>query len=76
MQFHWQFLIINSSFWLVGFILWKFDTSSKTEMKTIKKHQKFFGEKQQKKCQESISSILYYELTPLIHDVTCYKLKK
>ena len=45
-------------------------------MKTIKKHQKFFGEKQQKKCQESISSILYYELTPLIHDVTCSKLKR
>ena len=28
-QFHWQFLITNSGFWLVNMMLWKFDTLSK-----------------------------------------------
>ena len=28
-QFHWQFLIISSSFRLVNILLWKFDTSLK-----------------------------------------------
>ena len=35
-QFHWQFLITNSCFWLVSILLRKFDTSSKMEMKMIK----------------------------------------
>ena len=35
-QFHWQFLIPYSGFWLVNILLQKFDTISKKEMKMKK----------------------------------------
>ena len=34
-QFHWQFLITYSGFWLVNILLWKCHTSSWKEMKII-----------------------------------------
>ena len=49
MQFHWQFLITYSGFWLVNILLQKFDTSSKKETKMIKT-QPFCGKI---KCQKS-----------------------
>ena len=44
-QFHRQFLITYSDFWMVNILLRKFGTSAKKEMKMIK--HKCFDEKQQ-----------------------------
>ena len=51
-NFHWQFLITYSGFWLVNILLRKFDALSKKEMKMIKT-QVFDGkqQQQQQKCQ-------------------------
>ena len=51
-QFHWQFLIISSDFWLVNILLRKFDTSSEKEMKMI--ITQIFWWKTIKKCHKSI----------------------
>ena len=37
MQFHWQFLIAKSGFWLVNILLQKFDSLPEREMKMMKK---------------------------------------
>ena len=75
-QFHWQFLITNSGFWLINILLRKFNTSSKKEMKMIKAQ--LFWWKRMKRCQKSLCKhrVTFFTLNspPLIHDVTCPKL--
>ena len=57
-QFHWQFLITNSDFWLVNILLQKFDTSSKNEMKMIKTRTYWW--EATKKCQKIYMYICKY----------------
>ena len=74
-QFHWQFLIMFSGFWLVNNLLCKFDTSSKKNMaktqlvwwKTTTKFQKSI-------CKHSAAFFTLRKL--LTRDVTCSKLYK
>ena len=49
-QFHWQFLITNSFFWLISVLLQKFYSLSKKDKKKtqIDKKHKFYDEKRQK----------------------------
>ena len=78
-QFHWQFLIIYSNFWLINTLLRKFHTSSEKEMKMIKNTNFLMRKKKWKKMPQkyrlTYSNILYSELAPLTRDVTCSKLK-
>ena len=73
-QFHWQFLITYSGFWLVNILLLKFDTSSNKEMRMIKIH---FLDKT-KKCQESICKykVAFFILWTHPTDPWCNMLKK
>ena len=52
MQFHWQFLIPNSGFWLVNILLRKLDTSSEKRTEN-KKNPHFSWLKTTKNCHKS-----------------------
>ena len=49
-QFHWQFIITNSSYWLVSALLRKFDPLLRKEMKMIKTHAFWWKKKKKRKC--------------------------
>ena len=74
-QFHLQFLITYPGFWQVNIFLWKFDTSSKKEMKKIKTQIFWWKtktkQKKPKKHLQTESCIVYNEPVPLARDVTC-----
>ena len=62
-QFHWQFLINYSGFWLVNILLKNFNIHHKKEMKMTETD--FFDYKQQQKMSLQVQSIiLYCEINP------------